>query len=257
MASAPSNTAVATSETSARVGKGDRIIDSNICVATTTGLPSRRAERLMRFCRPGTFSSGTSTPRSPRATMRASETSITSSSRAIACGFSILAITSARPCVSFFTSTTSSGRCTKEIATQSTPSASAASRSARSLLVIDVMGMSVSGRLTPLRLDSRPATSTTARELSGVASTTCNRTLPSSIRIVSSTLRAARISGCGRRTRVASPGVGSESKTKLSPLRKCAEPSAKAPMRSFGPWRSTSTPMARPNSTSISRIIRT
>ena len=40
MASAPSNTAVATSETSARVGTGAVIIDSSICVATTTGLPS-------------------------------------------------------------------------------------------------------------------------------------------------------------------------------------------------------------------------
>ena len=40
IASAPSNTAVATSETSARVGTGVVIIDSSICVATTTGLPT-------------------------------------------------------------------------------------------------------------------------------------------------------------------------------------------------------------------------
>ena len=39
-ASAPSNTAVATSETSARVGTGAVIIDSSIWVATTIGLPS-------------------------------------------------------------------------------------------------------------------------------------------------------------------------------------------------------------------------
>ena len=42
-ASAPSNTAVATSDTSARVGTGEVIIDSSIWVATTTGLPSLRA----------------------------------------------------------------------------------------------------------------------------------------------------------------------------------------------------------------------
>ena len=42
-ASAPSKIAVATSETSARVGTGLLIIDSSICVATTTGLPARRA----------------------------------------------------------------------------------------------------------------------------------------------------------------------------------------------------------------------
>ena len=38
-ASAPSNTAIDTSDTSARVGTGDVIIDSSIWVATTTGLP--------------------------------------------------------------------------------------------------------------------------------------------------------------------------------------------------------------------------
>src|SRR5690606_27113257 len=43
IASAPSSTAVATSDTSARVGTGAVIIDSSICVATTTGLPARRA----------------------------------------------------------------------------------------------------------------------------------------------------------------------------------------------------------------------
>ena len=134
MASAPSNTAVATSDTSARVGTGATIIDSSICVATTTGLPWRRASRVMRFCRPGTCSSGISTPRSPRATISASETAMISSRRAIACGFSILAMTSARPLAIFRTSMTSSGRCTKESAIQSMSSSSAASRSARSFV---------------------------------------------------------------------------------------------------------------------------
>src|SRR5271163_1408881 len=85
IASAPSNTAVATSETSARVGTGVVIIDSSICVATTTGLPTRRAIRVMLFCKPGTRSSGISTPRSPRATISASETARMSSRQAIAC----------------------------------------------------------------------------------------------------------------------------------------------------------------------------
>ena len=40
-ASAPSKIAVATSDTSARVGTGLEIIDSSIWVATTTGLPAR------------------------------------------------------------------------------------------------------------------------------------------------------------------------------------------------------------------------
>ena len=71
----------------------------------------------------------------------------------------------------------------------------AASRSTRSLGVIELIGISVSGRLTPLRFDSRPATSTTAWVRSGEVSTTCKRTRPSSIRIVSLTFSAARISG--------------------------------------------------------------
>ena len=71
-ASAPSKMAVATSETSARVGTGLAIIDSSIWVATITGLPARRQARVISFCTPGTFSSGISTPRSPRATISAS-----------------------------------------------------------------------------------------------------------------------------------------------------------------------------------------
>ena len=43
-ASAPSRTALATSEVSARVGTGLWIIDSSICVATMTGFAMRRRE---------------------------------------------------------------------------------------------------------------------------------------------------------------------------------------------------------------------
>ena len=120
-ASAPSKIAVATSDTSARVGTGLEIIDSSICVATTTGLPARRAARVICFWMPGTFSSGISTPRSPRATISASVKSMISASRATACGFSIFAITAARPRVIFLASAMSSGRWMNESATQSTP----------------------------------------------------------------------------------------------------------------------------------------
>jgi len=78
-ASAPSKIAVATSETSARVGTAASIIDSSICVATTTGLPRRRAALTISFCRMGTVSSANSTPRSPRATISPSAASIISS----------------------------------------------------------------------------------------------------------------------------------------------------------------------------------
>ncbi len=92
-ASAPSSTAFATSEASARVGAGLVIIDSSIWVATITGLALRRAFSTTRFCRNGTSSSGHSTPRSPRATMKPSNALTTSSRLSIACGFSIFAMT--------------------------------------------------------------------------------------------------------------------------------------------------------------------
>ncbi len=162
IASAPSKIAVATSETSARVGTGLAIIDSSIWVATTTGLPARRQARVMSFCTPGTFSSGISTPRSPRATISASARSRISARRATACGFSIFAITAARPRVIFLASAMSSGRWMNDSATQSMPASSAASRSAISFGASAASGTTVSGRLTPLRFDILPPTSTRA-----------------------------------------------------------------------------------------------
>lgn len=71
-ASVPSRIALATSEASARVGRGAWTIDSSIWVAVITGLPWRFASRIRRFWARGTSSNGNSTPRSPRATMMAS-----------------------------------------------------------------------------------------------------------------------------------------------------------------------------------------
>ncbi len=92
-ASAPSSTALATSDASARVGRGAEIIDSSIWVATMTGLALRRAFSTMSFWTIGTSSSGSSTPRSPRATMTPSKASMMPSRLSTACGFSILAMT--------------------------------------------------------------------------------------------------------------------------------------------------------------------
>ncbi len=52
--SAPSNTALATSVASARVGRGCSIIDSSIWVATITGLPVRRPAATIFFWSTGT-----------------------------------------------------------------------------------------------------------------------------------------------------------------------------------------------------------
>ena len=120
-ASAPSNTAVATSDASARVGAGAVIMLSSICVATTTGMPRWRAARTMRFCASGTSSGGSSTPRSPRATITASDSARIASRLSSACGFSILVMIQARPAAIAFASATSSGRCTKLRPMKSTP----------------------------------------------------------------------------------------------------------------------------------------
>ena len=67
--SVPSRMAFATSVASARVGKRLLAIDSSICVAVMTGLPARFAFAISCFCKVAIDSIGTSTPRSPRATM--------------------------------------------------------------------------------------------------------------------------------------------------------------------------------------------
>ena len=56
-------------------------MDSSICVATTTGFPGAAATHraTISFCQITTSSSGTSTPRSPRATMMPSAASVISS----------------------------------------------------------------------------------------------------------------------------------------------------------------------------------
>ena len=57
-ASVPSSTALATSFTSARVGSGERVIDSSICVAVITGLPAMLQNRMISFWISGTRRAG-------------------------------------------------------------------------------------------------------------------------------------------------------------------------------------------------------
>ena len=99
--------AFATSDTSARVGRAAETIDSSICVATITGVRASRARRMMSFWATGTSSRGTSTPRSPRATMTAVVAARISSRRPRASGRSSLATTWASDRYSLMTSRTS------------------------------------------------------------------------------------------------------------------------------------------------------
>ena len=61
--------ALATSEASARVGRGLLIMDSSISVAVITRLPSMRHFVISFFWMAGRFSKGISTPMSPRPIM--------------------------------------------------------------------------------------------------------------------------------------------------------------------------------------------
>ena len=83
---------MATSATSARVGREETTIESSICVAVITGRASAPASAITRFWTIGTSSIGISMPRSPRATITQSAARTISSARSTACGFSILAI---------------------------------------------------------------------------------------------------------------------------------------------------------------------
>ena len=87
--SAPSRMALATSDDSARVGRGFLIMLSSICVAQTIGLPARLHRPIIIFCARKIFSVGISMPRSPRATITPSVTSRISSNRLTPSWFSI------------------------------------------------------------------------------------------------------------------------------------------------------------------------
>mmetsp|Transcript_5899 Transcript_5899/g.17789 ORF Transcript_5899/g.17789 Transcript_5899/m.17789 type:complete len:233 (+) Transcript_5899:597-1295(+) len=124
-ASAPSSTAFATSEHSARVGRGLLIMLSSICVATMTGLPALLQVLIIIFWARKTFSGGISMPRSPRATMTASQASTMASKLSRPSWFSIFEmILMFCPPASSRTlrmKRTSSALWTKEAATKSTP----------------------------------------------------------------------------------------------------------------------------------------
>ena len=89
----PSQTALATSDASARVGSGALTIDSSICVAVIAGRPSVMHWRMISFWRMGNSSIEHSLPRSPRATITAPEASMMAGRSSMAARVSILATT--------------------------------------------------------------------------------------------------------------------------------------------------------------------
>ena len=89
----PSQMAFATSETSARVGVGSLIMDSNIWVAVIAGRPSEMHCRMICFWKTGRDSMPHSLPRSPRATITAPDFSMIPRRSVRAAAVSILATT--------------------------------------------------------------------------------------------------------------------------------------------------------------------
>ena len=182
-ASAPSRTAFATSDASARVGRGLTIIESSIWVATITGFAFSRHRWIARFCTSGTRSSGISTPRSPRATISPSKASTTASMSSTASGFSSFAITGTRcptRSMTAWTRSMSAGDRTKESATRSTPRPRANSRSAMSFADSAGTEMSMPGSDRPLLSDTVPPTVTVHTTSGPSTATTSSPTRPSS-----------------------------------------------------------------------------
>ena len=249
---------MATSDASARVGRGEEIIDSSICVATMTGLACRRATSMTCFCRNGTSSSGHSTPRSPRATMKPSKASTISSMLSIACGFSILAMTGRKIPSSRMmsrTSSTSAAERTNDSAMKSTVRWRAQRRS--SLSFSDSAGTETAtpGRLMPLLSLTGPGTTT--RVCTSVPSTevTSSRTLPSSMRTWSPSPTSPGSPSYVVEQIFASPGTSRVVIVKAWPSSSSTGPAATLPRRIFGPCRSAKMPTPWPLSSDARRTI--
>mmetsp|Transcript_10821 Transcript_10821/g.33820 ORF Transcript_10821/g.33820 Transcript_10821/m.33820 type:complete len:216 (+) Transcript_10821:1263-1910(+) len=162
--SVPSRTALATSEASARVGRGAPVMDSNICVAVITGFPAALHLRMISFCAKTTFSIGISMPKSPRPTMIPSLSCRISSMHRRPATFSIFAMM--RMALPFCPKTsrtkrTSAALCTKLAATKSTPFGTAKfRRSSRSFSWSTGRSRCTPGRLTFCRSPSVKSFST-------------------------------------------------------------------------------------------------
>src|SRR4051794_17304171 len=255
-ASVPSRIALATSATSARVGREEVTIESSICVAVIDGRASAPAIASSLFCTIGTCSIGISMPRSPRATMTQSDTLRIASARSTACGFSTLTISGVRVCSR--TNVTSSGRRTKLSATRSTPICWPTRRCPRSSSGTAGRSVASPGMFNPWREATVPPTSTSVSISPSPARTavTRRRIEPSSRYMISPGWTADASPGQVIDMRRASPGSPPsplQTKVRWSPMPRSAVPSRSAPMRSLGPGRSCRIATGRPARPAASR----
>ena len=158
-------------------------IEASIWVAVIVGLESLPALRISSFWTIGTRESGSSMPRSPRATMIPLVAAATiSSAFSAACGFSILAISGMSEWSWRSRSSTgprSAARRTKETASRSTRWRTAKSTQRRSSSSIAGSPVSAPGRFIPLWELRAPPTSTSHSTPLGLASSTRRRIAPS------------------------------------------------------------------------------
>ena len=125
----------------------------------------------------------------------------------------------------------------------------------RSLSVSAGIGSTTSGTLTPLWSDSGPPTTTSVSSASPRLRATRSRSLPSSSSSEQPIEAASMISGCGRFTREALPGVGLRSSRNGWPVCRNTRPPEKLPTRSFGPCTSARMPIGRSKRSSSWRIM--
>ncbi len=214
----------------------------------------------MCFWMAGTFSGGTSTPRSPRATMMASATSRIESRCSTACGFSSLATIHASDFSATsrrFTWRTSSAVRTNETATASTPSLMAKIRSSSSFSVRDGTLTGIPGRLMPLFSPSMPPLM-----ISQTTSTPLRRSTRSSIRPSERRMREPRSRFSASVLKVvptiaAEPAISRGVMVRRSPATSCTGLwSFNLPVRIFGPCRSARIQMGLRSAAATARTIR-
>ncbi len=251
-ASAPSCTAPATSETSARVGVGCSIIDSSICVATMTGTATRRPIARISRCTRGTAASPISTPRSPRATIRISDARAIASSSQSASPRSIFATTHGRrpsgTCFRRrFRSRTCAALLTNERPTKSIPAASPSARSRLSFPVSAGAESAELGKLTPASLFTRPPKTTHAVRERPCFDSTRSTTRPSSIFTIAPSPTSARSFGYVTPMRRPAPRTAPGTISTVSPRSQKTLPPSIGPTRIFGPPRSRRIPTGRPS----------
>ena len=242
----PSNTALAMSEASARVGDGLVIIDSSIWVAVIAGRPRVMHRSRIRFCRWGSSSIGISAPRSPRATMIAPEASMIPSRLSTAARVSIFATTiGPRGCGSTPTRRTSCAERTNDTATMSTPTSTNASSMRRSSLVGEARRSRSDGMCTPGRPCSTPPWVTRISRASACAvdhlghgGAVAERDAVPAVQVVQQALVVDRDGAVARRLVVAGPQAAA-----ARPARSAGPRRASCPARTLGPGRSTMMPI--------------